>query len=50
VLDTAYKAGHGISYADAFSAALAQSENATMVTGDPEFNSVTELVQIEWLQ
>ncbi len=51
VLDAAHiKAGHGISYADAFAAALAQSENAIVVTGDPEFNAVTELVQIEWLQ
>ena len=51
VLDAAHiKAGHSISYADAFVAALAQSENATVVTGDPEFNAVTELVQIEWLQ
>jgi len=51
MLDAAHiKAGHSISYADAFVAALAQSENATVVTGDPEFNFVTELVQIEWLQ
>ena len=51
VLDAAHiKAGHSISYADAFVAALVQSENGTVVTGDPEFNAVTELVQIEWLQ
>ena len=51
VLDAAHIiAGHSISYADAFVTALAQSENATVVTGDPEFNAVTELVQIEWLQ
>ncbi len=51
VLDAAHiKAGHSISYADAFVAALAQLENAMLVTGDPEFNAVTELVQIEWLQ
>lgn len=51
VLDAAHiKAGHSISYADAFVAALAQSENAIVVTGDPEFQFVTELVRIEWLQ
>ena len=51
VLDAAHiKAGHTISYADAFVAALAQSENAIVVTGDPEFKFVTELVRIEWLQ
>lgn len=51
VLDAAHiKAGHSISYADAFVAALAQSKNAIVVTGDPEFEAVAELVQIEWIK
>jgi ribonuclease VapC len=50
VLDAAHiKAGHAISYADAFVVALAQAEDAIVVTGDPEFETVAEEVSIEWL-
>jgi len=50
VLDAAHiKAQHTISYADAFVTAIAQVEDACVVTGDPEFKSVESLVQIEWL-
>ena len=43
------KAGHAISYADAFAVALAQDWGATILTGDPEFKEVEHLIPIEWL-
>jgi predicted nucleic acid-binding protein len=44
------KANHVISYADCFVVATAIQENATIVTGDPEFHSVESIVKVEWLQ
>jgi predicted nucleic acid-binding protein len=44
------KAEHAISYADAFAAALAIELKATLVTGDPEFTSLTGPITIQWLQ
>ncbi len=50
VLEAAHiKASHSISYADAFVVALSRWENAVILTGDPEFESVKELAVIEWL-
>ena len=50
VLDAAHiKANYPISYADAFVAALAKRENATVLTGDPEFKTLTGTIKIEWL-
>jgi predicted nucleic acid-binding protein len=43
------KARHPIAYADAFAAALAQEQSATLVTGDPEFRTLAERLTIEWL-
>lgn len=43
------KADHAISYADAFAAGLAQSLQAPVVTGDPEFRKVTALIEVVWL-
>jgi ribonuclease VapC len=43
------KAQYPISYADAFAVATAQREQATIVTGDPEFRQVEHLVAVEWL-
>ncbi|MBI3755353.1 MAG: type II toxin-antitoxin system VapC family toxin [Deltaproteobacteria bacterium] len=43
------KANHPISYADCFAVATAVRENAVLVTGDPEFKRVKNLVEIEWL-
>ena len=43
------KAHHPIAYADAFAVALAQRENATLITGDPELKHVENLVAIQWL-
>jgi predicted nucleic acid-binding protein len=45
----AFKGVHRMSYADCFAAALAQRESAAIVTGDPDFRQVEELVAIEWL-
>jgi len=44
------KANHTLSYADAFVVATAIQENATVITADPEFQSVDALVKVEWLQ
>lgn len=41
------KSGHPIAYADAFAVAAAQALDAVVLTGDPEFESVKELVGIE---
>lgn len=43
------KAHYPISYADAFAIALAQTTDATILTGDPEFRQVEQLARIEWL-
>ena len=43
------KAQFPLSYADAFVVALAQREGAIILTGDPEFQSVEDMVAIEWL-
>lgn len=43
------KARFPISYADAFVVAAAQEQDATIVTGDPEFVAVQSQVRIEWL-
>jgi ribonuclease VapC len=41
------KSGHPIAYADAFAVAAAQILDAVVLTGDPEFESVKELVRVE---
>jgi ribonuclease VapC len=43
------KANYTLSYADAFIVAAAQRKSAIVLTGDPEFQSVKELIAIEWL-
>ena len=43
------KAEHAISYVDCFAAATALSYSATIVTGDPEFKKVEDLVSISWI-
>ncbi|MFH2103673.1 MAG: type II toxin-antitoxin system VapC family toxin [Chloroflexota bacterium] len=50
ILDAAHiKAHHALSYADAFAVACAIREHATILTGDPEYQVVDALVQLEWL-
>jgi len=43
------KAGYPMSLADSFGVALAQGQNACLVTGDPEFEKVATLIEIKWL-
>ena len=43
------KAHYRISYADAFAAALAQRENADLVTGDPELKALDGIVRVDWI-
>jgi len=43
------KACFPISYADTFAAATAQMHHAILLTGDPEFKALGELLQVEWL-
>jgi ribonuclease VapC len=44
-----YKAEYSISYADCFALASAIEHKATIVTGDPEFKKVEQLVDIVWI-
>lgn len=43
------KARFAMSYADTFAVASAIEHNATLVTGDPEFRQVENLVKILWI-
>ncbi len=43
------KAGYPLAYADAFAAALAVREKATLVTGDPEFKMLKGVLPVQWL-
>jgi PIN domain nuclease of toxin-antitoxin system len=50
IFDAAHiKAHHAISYADAVAVATAIREDAVVLTGDPEYKAVADLVQVEWL-
>ncbi len=44
-----FKAGGGISYGDAFAAALAHREGVPVLTGDREFERVADRVEVRWL-
>jgi ribonuclease VapC len=44
-----YKAEYSISYADCFALASAIEQKATIVTGDPEFKKVEQIVDIVWI-
>jgi ribonuclease VapC len=43
------KSEHALSYADAFCIATAQRLDATVLTNDPEFESVKNFIKIRWL-
>jgi predicted nucleic acid-binding protein len=43
------RARHRLSYADAFVAGAGLELAATILTGDPEFRSIEDEVDIEWL-
>jgi uncharacterized protein len=49
-LAAAFKARGGLSYADAFCAALAREKKADVVTGDPEFKALEREVKVQWLK
>lgn len=44
------KANYSISYADAFSAALAITKDAAVVTADPEFKKIEKFLDVHWLK
>jgi predicted nucleic acid-binding protein len=45
-----FKARFKISLLDAFAAALAKEKKAELVTGDPEFKTLTKEISICWLK
>lgn len=44
-----FKLRGGISYADCFAAALAHRDGVPLITGDPEFHRVEDVIRIAWL-
>jgi ribonuclease VapC len=44
------KAQHPISYADAFCAATGITTKSIVATGDPEFKSLVNEVEVKWLK
>jgi hypothetical protein len=49
MLAAKYKAFKKMPYAGCFAAALAKSEKAALLTGDPEFKEVEKEIRIVWL-
>ncbi|MCX6346791.1 MAG: type II toxin-antitoxin system VapC family toxin [Actinobacteria bacterium] len=43
------KASNTLSFADAFAASLALEKNASLITGDKEFASISEKINIIWI-
>ena len=43
------KATYSLSFADCFATATAIKEKACIVTGDPEFKKVQNIINIEWI-
>jgi len=43
------KSSRRISYADGFAAALAQKEDAALITGDAELRGLSDVIEIEWI-
>ncbi len=44
------KAEYPLSFADCFAVASARREGARLITGDPEFNKVEHLIDIDWIK
>ncbi|MEX1172781.1 MAG: type II toxin-antitoxin system VapC family toxin [Chloroflexota bacterium] len=44
-----FKLRGGISYADCFAAALAHRDGIPLITGDPEFRRVEDVIRVVWL-
>jgi predicted nucleic acid-binding protein len=40
----------GISFADCFAGALAHRDRVPVLTGDPEFARISDLVEVRWLR
>ena len=49
ILAAKFKLNHGLGYADAFAAALANLKEAELVTGDKDFKSVEKEIRIVWI-
>ena len=50
ILDAAHIKAHcAVAYTDAFAVAAAKELGGVILTGDPEYSNVKELVAIEWL-
>jgi len=43
------KANYRVAYAESFAIAAAQELGGTVLTGDPEYESITALVPVEWI-
>lgn len=43
------KANYPVAYADAFAITAAQANDGVLVTGDPEFEAVKDVIRIEWI-
>ena len=43
------KAHYPVAYADAFAFTAAQVQDGVLVTGDPDFEVVKDIIQIEWI-
>jgi predicted nucleic acid-binding protein len=43
------KSSRRLAYADAFAAALAIREGATVITGDPELAALKDLLSVDWI-
>ncbi len=44
-----FKVDGGLAYADCFAAGLASKTDGEVMTGDPEFEAVTDWVDVRWL-
>ena len=43
------KAKYPLAYADCFAVATAYREKAPLITGDPEFKKVQDIIEIDWI-
>ncbi len=43
------KSKYSLSYADCFAVATSHRERAPLITGDPEFKKVQDIISIDWL-
>jgi ribonuclease VapC len=43
------KAEYPLSFADCFAVATARKNNSVIMTGDPEFKRIENLVTVEWI-